>query len=247
MRRAIVTPVKTGVALLALFAPPSIAAAQSATPSYPAMAALDQYLMPDRNEEIALARSAAPASISDDATVLVLSRTGYETAVEGKNGFVCMVDRGWDGPLDWPELWNPKVRAAACLNPQAARAIVPIVELRTMMVLAGRPATEILSVLKSAFASHTLPELEDGAMAYMMAKDAYLTDMGGHNAAHVMFYTQVSSADWGANLEGSPIMASPFWYFAPKDDAQMQGLPPIVVFLLGTPTWSDGTPVEPER
>ena len=44
-----------------------------------------------------MARSAAPDSISRGATILVLGRQGYETAVEGKNGFVCMVEEvGWD-------------------------------------------------------------------------------------------------------------------------------------------------------
>ena len=72
------------------------AAAQS--DKYPKMAPVDQYLM-ERNAEIVLARSAAPDSISSDATVLILGRQGYETAVEGRNGSVCMVERG-RYPLD---------------------------------------------------------------------------------------------------------------------------------------------------
>ena len=90
------------------------AAAQS--DKYPKMAPVDQYLM-ERNAEILLARSAAPDSISSDATVLILGRQGYETAVEGRNGWVCMVERSWMGMFDWSEFWNPKVRAADCLNP----------------------------------------------------------------------------------------------------------------------------------
>src|SRR5215831_12618046 len=100
------------------------AAAQS--DPYPKMAPVDQYLM-DKTAEIQLARSAAPDSISRDATILVLGRQGYQTAVEGKNGFVCKVDRAWMAPFDWPEFWNPKIRAADCLNPQAARSLLPIV------------------------------------------------------------------------------------------------------------------------
>ena len=69
--------------------------------------ALDQYLMADRNDEIALARSAAPESISGDAKIMVLGRHGYETAVEGKNGFVCVVERAWMSPADDPGFWNP--------------------------------------------------------------------------------------------------------------------------------------------
>ena len=67
------------------------AQAQDAKAPYPSMAPLDQYLIADRNAEIALARSAAPDSISGDAEVMVLGRHGYEPAVKGKNGFVCLV------------------------------------------------------------------------------------------------------------------------------------------------------------
>jgi len=77
-------------------------AADAKTP-YPSMAPLDQYLITDRNAEIDLARTAAPPAISRDATVMVLGRHGYETALEGKNGFVCMVERAWMGPFDSPE------------------------------------------------------------------------------------------------------------------------------------------------
>lgn len=125
----------------------SNAAAQ--TDKYPRMAAIGQYLT-EKNAEIQLARSAAPDSLSRDATILVLGRQGYETAVEGKNGFVCMVERGWMAAFDWPEFWNPKVRAADCLNPQAARSILPIAFLRSRMVMAGRSKAEILSAIKVA-------------------------------------------------------------------------------------------------
>src|SRR5262249_46750748 len=126
----------------------SRAAAQS--DPYQNMAPIDQYLM-EKNAEIQLARSAAPDSISRDATILILRRQGYETAVEGKNGFVCMVERGWMGAFDWPEFWNPKVRGADCLNPQAARSILAIANLRTRMVMAGRSKAEIVSAIKVAF------------------------------------------------------------------------------------------------
>jgi hypothetical protein len=222
--------------------------AQDATPAYPEMASVDQYLMPDRGAEIALARSAAPESVSRDATILVLGRKGFETAVEGKNGFVCMVDRGWTGPYDWPEFWNPKVRAAGCLNPQAARAIVPIAYLRARMVMAGRSSAEVMSALKAASANKQLPNLESGAMAFMMSKSAYLTDQGGHNMPHLMFYTLVkNSQDWGSGAAGSPVFSSPFWYFSPKDESDVKGLQPILVFLVGVSNWSDGTPAGPHH
>jgi hypothetical protein len=86
------------------------ARAQDSGPLYERMVPIDQYLMADRNAEIALARNAAPESISRDAEVLLLGRHGYETAVKGKNGFVCVVERSWMSPFDNPEFLNPDQR-----------------------------------------------------------------------------------------------------------------------------------------
>src|SRR6202042_3939275 len=133
--------------------------AQSKTP-YPDMAALDRYLMPDRNAEIVLARSAAPDSISHDAKVLVLGPHGYETAVEGKNGFVCVVERGWMNPFDSPEFWSPKTRGPLCFNPPAARTVLPITLMRTKLVLAGKSKAEVKESMKTAIEKKELPVLE---------------------------------------------------------------------------------------
>ena len=218
------------------------AMAQDAKTPYPNMAPIEQYLM-DRTAEIALARSAAPKSISRDAEVLVLGRHGFETAVKGKNGFVCMVGRGWMGMFDWPEFWSPKVRAADCLNPQAARSILPIAELRTRMVMAGHSEAEIVSAVKAAFENQQLPKLESGAMDYMMSKSAYLTDEGDHNGPHLMWYTALTDGkDWGAFASGSPVLSAPYWFLSPKEPSQAKGLPPILVFLVPVADWSDGTP-----
>jgi hypothetical protein len=217
----------------------SNAAAQ--TDKYPRMAAIGEYLM-EQTAEIRLARSAAPDSISHNAAILVLGRQGYETAVEGKNGFVCMVDRGWMAAFDWPEFWNPKVRAAECLNPQAARSMLPIVFLRSRLVMAGRSKTEILAAIKVAFENGQLPHLESGSMVYMMSKSAYLTD-AGQNAPHLMFLTEgIDAKDWGSGAAGSPVISAPYWFFSSNEPSQLKGLPAILVFLVGAADWSDGTP-----
>src|SRR5580698_5557336 len=93
--------------------------------AYPRMAPLEQYLIADRNAEIAMARTAAPESISRDAEVMVLGRYGYETVVKGKNGFVCMVERSWSAGIDDPDFWNPKLRSPICFNPPAVRSYLP--------------------------------------------------------------------------------------------------------------------------
>ena len=218
------------------------AMAQDAATPYPKRAPIGQYLM-DRTAEIALARSAAPESISRNAEVLVLGRHGFETAVEGKNGWVCMVERGWGSLFDWPEFWNPKIRAANCLNPQGARSLLPLVQKRTEMLLAGHSRVEVIAAIQAAFEKKELPALEPGAVSYMMAKSSYLTDNGGHNSPHLMFYAPTKNlADWGANLPNSPVMAVNFWYLSEQSYSQLQSFPPMAVFLVGVDKWSDGTP-----
>ena len=108
----------TFAALLGFGAANAQAQTQDRASGYPTMAPLEQYLM-DRTAEIALARSAAPSSISDGAEVMVLGREGYETAVKGTNGFLCIVERSWAQGTDDAEFWNPKMRAPHCFNAQA--------------------------------------------------------------------------------------------------------------------------------
>lgn len=205
--------------------------AQSPQHAYPSMAPLSHYLMADRDAEIALARSAAPKAISGDATILVLGPHGYVTALEGKNGFVCMVDRSWSAQFDFPEFWNPKLRGPTCFNPQAARSILPITYKRTELALAGQSRNQIMQGTKAALASNQLPPLEPGAMCYMMSKQGYLNDAVGHWMPHLMFYMPLD-ADWGADLPGSPVMLNP----------QFQAPEKIRVFMIPAGKWSDGTP-----
>jgi hypothetical protein len=176
--------------------------AQDAKAPYPSMAPLEQYLTADRNAEIALARSAAPESISRDAEVMVLERQGYGTAVKGKNGFVCMVQRSWFAPIDDPEFWNPKLRAPICFNPPAARSYLSLMIKRTELVLAGQT----------------------------QAQEQYLSDRGGHWHPHLMFFLpQTAALTWGADLPGSPILAT------------QDPLDRLTVFLIPVAKWSDGT------
>jgi hypothetical protein len=240
-KRKIGTIVIKGFALLVVLGLTYRAKSQDAATTYPNMAPIEQYLM-DRTAEIALARSAAPESISRDAEVLVLGRHGFETAVKGKNGWVCMVGRGW-GMFDAPEFWNPKIRAASCVNPPAARSTIPLVSMQTKLLLAGHSKVETIAAIKAAFENKELPALEAGGVSYMMSKSAYLTDNGNHNAPHLMFYAPTKdAAAWGANLHNSPVMGVNYWYFSEQAYPQLLSFPPITVFLIGADKWSDGTP-----
>ena len=205
------------------------ARAQPAKARYPAMAPLGQYLMPE-SAEIALARSAAPASISGDAEVMVLRRTGYAVVVKGKNGFVCIVERAWGKPTDDSEFWNQKMRAPHCFNAQAARTFLPIYLMKTRLVLAGKSKTEILKATASALDRKELPPLGPGAMAYMMSKQQYLGDNDISWHPHVMFFAAGDATkSWGADLPDSPVMAA--------NDPEER----VTILFVLADKWSDGT------
>lgn len=201
--------------------------------AYPSMASIEQYLMPDRDAEIALARSAAPEAISSDAKILVLGWRGYETANEGKNGFVCMVERSWMLPFSSAEFWSPKVRAPMCFNPAAARSILPLTFKRTEMVLAGLSKAQMIDSIKAGFNNKELPAPEPGAMCYMMSREEYLNDGVGHYVPHLMFYFPLTDkSSWGADLAGSPVTLNPQFRDGPE---------PITEFTIPVGKWSDGT------
>jgi hypothetical protein len=145
--------------------------------------------------------------------------------------------------FDHPEFWNPKVRAADCSNPPAARSVLPYVYKRTELLLAGHSKAEVIGALKAAIDKKELPALEPGTISYMMSKSSYLTDSGGHNMPHVMFYQAVKDgAAWGANLANSPIVGVNYWYLSTDAYPQLKFFPPLSVFLIGADKWSDGTP-----
>jgi hypothetical protein len=227
------------VTLIAVLCAAPSASAQDATNPYPAsMVSLDQYLM-DRNDEIALARTAAPPSIAKDATVMVLGKDGYETAVEGTNGFVCDVDRSWmDQFENSPEFWNPKRHGPVCYNPEAARTLLPILLIRTRLALAGKSKAEMKEGLKAAIDKGELPDLEPSAMAYMLSKQGFLNSKCGNCAPHLMFYVPVKDAHtWGAGALSSdlPVLLAPHFNGNPE---------PVTEFIVPVSEWSDGTPAD---
>ena len=207
-----------------------MAQAQDAEARYPRMAPMEQYTM-DRDAEIAMARSAAPSSISGEAEVLVLGRKGYETAVKGKNGFVCMVQRSWANSSDAAEFWNPKHRSPNCFNEAAARTLMPIYLMKTNLVLEGKSKPEIGAAIASALEKKELPVLAPGAMDYMMSKEQYLNDGAKCWHPHLMFFVPGDAAkSWGANLPSSPMIA--------VNDPEER----VTIFMVLLGEWSDGTP-----
>jgi hypothetical protein len=199
---------------------------------YPAMAPVEQYLIPKAQDEIALARSAAPPSISADAEVLVLGRHGYEAAVRGKNGFVCMVERSWDAGFDDAEFWNPKRRGPNCFNPAAARSVLPQYLRRTEWALTGIAKGQMIEKARAAVESGGFTAPEPGSLSFMLSKQGYLgDDAAGPWLPHVMFFLPHGRATaWAAGFEGSPIIGADGRSFEPT------------VLVIPVRRWSDGSP-----
>jgi len=218
-----------GIALVSLFALVATQVISAAQNDYPSIAPLAQYLMP-HDAEMALARSAAPDSVSSHAEILVLSATGFQTAGNGTNGFVCLVARSWSAGFDDPDFWNPRLRAPICYNDLAARSQVPATIKLTQLALGGASKKEILKSIKEASESGELPRAISGSMSYMMSKQGYLSRRSGHWLPHLMFFTSdTDPVVWGAGMPDSPVLGI-------KQPEQH-----LTVFLVPIGRWSDGT------
>ena len=197
----------SGLALaLAIAGAAQSAAAQATVGSYPAMAPRDQYMM-DKTAEIALARTAASAALSSDASILVLGAHGFETAATGSNPFTCLVERSWDKPFDDPEFWNQKMRGPICMNEAAVRTVLPMIMERAEWALSGASKDEMAERSKTSAKANTPPA--PGAMSYMLSKEQYLSDVHGHPwYPHVMFFSPTTEGSaWGADVKGSPVLS----------------------------------------
>lgn len=157
---------------------------------YPPIA---EYMMASE-DEIALARSAAPEAISGRATVKVLTASGYETAVPGDNAFVCIVMRGWaaataSAATDRDLAYYSKLRAPICFDPVASRTVLPLQELQAKLGMEGKGPEQIAEAVQAAYAEGELPRMEPVAFAYMFSADQELGPEVGAWHPHMMVYT----------------------------------------------------------
>ncbi|HKF43915.1 MAG TPA: hypothetical protein VKG01_12495 [Thermoanaerobaculia bacterium] len=175
-------------------------------PKYPP---IDQYMMP-RDVEIALATSAAPASLADHATIKVLTKSGFVVAREGDNGAVCMVMRGFSAPTYTPAqfrdlVYDPTVHAPICFTAPAARTAMPYYELRTRLAMEGKSPDQIAESLQSAYVHGELPRRDSVTFAYMWSSHQHLGPGIGAWRPHMMvFAPYYDNSMVGGNEFGSP-------------------------------------------
>jgi hypothetical protein len=158
--------------------------AAGSEPLYPPFS---KYQM-SQQSEIALAKSAAPESISTHATIEVLGPRGYEIAVKGNNGFVCMVLRGWSAAPDPVDTKRADIRGPICFDPIAARTVVPAEELKVQLGLAGKSPQEIGHQVAEQYGLGKLPKMEAAAFAYMWSASQTIGTPGGPWHPHMMIY-----------------------------------------------------------
>jgi hypothetical protein len=198
-----VIPTRLLLALPSLLALPVAAAAQKA---YPPVA---QYLMP-REAEIAMARSAAPPSIADRATVKVLTKAGYEIASQGDNGAVCLVMRGFTAPTYTPAplrdlVYDPTIRAPICFAAPAARTVLPYYELRTTLALGGKHPDQIAAALEAAYVRGELPHRDSVTFAYMFSAHQHLGEVGAWHPHMMVFAPYADRATVGETPFGGTL------------------------------------------
>lgn len=159
----------------------------------------------ERDREIALARSAAPSSVSADATVLVLERGGYVVAEEGTSEVTCYVSRDWEESLE-----------PLCFDAEGSRTILPIYLRRAELRERGLSLAEIEADIADGLRTGRLRLPTRPAIGYMMSSEQVLFAPDGRNVGawrpHVMiYYPYLEATDVG--LGGEPalpvVMSSP--------------------------------------
>jgi hypothetical protein len=164
-----------------------------------------------RDAEIQMARSAAPANISDRATIKVLTANGYQVVAEGNNGFVCMVMRGWAAPTYTPAqfrnlVYDAKVRAPICFDPLASRTVIPYYKLRTRLGMEGKTPDQIAEALQAPYIRGQLPKRDAVSFAYMWSAHQELGPGIGHWHPHMMIFAPYyDNAMLGGNEFGAPL------------------------------------------
>ncbi len=153
---------------------------------------LSEYMM-TQDEEVTLARSAAPEKVSAPATVKILTADGYKVVSQGNNGFVCLVLRGWAAPTFTPApfrdlVYDSKVHAPICFDPLASRTVLPYYELRTKLGMEGKTPDEIAKAVAMAHTHGELPKSEGVSFAYMWSAHQHLAPTIGAWRPHMMVF-----------------------------------------------------------
>ena len=134
-----------------------------------------------RAQEIALARSAAPASVTTNARVLIFTDSGFVLADSGSNGVTCIVNRSWPNSLE-----------PHCYDAEASVSILLMEMERTRLFHRGLHEAEVERAIGEGLAIGRFRVPQRPAMSYMMSAGQQLISDDGTPAGrwrpHVMVY-----------------------------------------------------------
>jgi hypothetical protein len=148
----------------------------------------DAYFM-NEAEEIRIARTAGPPSVTASASVYVLRAGGYELAERGEGAFHCFVERSWSAPDPENRItFDPRIRAPHCINAEGAETILQENFMVASLALQGLPGDEINRRVDAALASGELRSPSRTAMTYMMSRHQWLGEGQSAWKPHVMLW-----------------------------------------------------------
>lgn len=132
-----------------------------------------------RDQELRLAISAGPLTVSQHATVYRLAPHGFIRDIEGTNGWACLVVR---------VTGDPSQLAPHCLNPAAVETVLPSLLREGELQTRGMTREAIADELKRQFATGELPLPGGPAYAYMLSSGQRLGPNRSQFRPHFMLY-----------------------------------------------------------
>lgn len=150
-------------------------------------------------DELRLALSAGPLTVSQEADVYQMSAQGFERVITGSNGWSCIVVRA---------AGNKTQLAPHCLNPLATESVLPAFLREGELQARGMTATAIDAEMKRQWASGELPMPSGPAYAYMLSEGQRIGPNGGNFRPHFMLYVPYATNE---SIGGDPTqMQFPF-------------------------------------
>ncbi len=153
-----------------------------------------------RDQEIALARSAGPATVTASARVFVLTARGYVVADSGRTGAACYVSRSW------PESLEPQ-----CFDAEGAVTILPMEMRRVEMLAAGDTMDKVEREIAEGIITGRYRLPARPALSYMMScAQRLISDEGrpvGKWRAHLMIYFPYLTNEGIGMAEGPDLKA----------------------------------------
>ena len=148
----------------------------------------------DREKELRLAMSAGPLTVSENADVYLFGERGFVKAVDGTNGYACLVIR----VAEAPELLAPH-----CLSPDAVETVLPAKLAEGRMIAEGLPAETVAERLLAEFDAGRLPLPDGNAFAYMLSSGQQLGPAGSWRP-HFMLYMPYATNEEVGGVPGQP-------------------------------------------